>query len=201
MPSRRKKQDPLVTLITVVVLLLLLLIAGVSGFNNLGAAFVVIVTVGILISVVGLVVLWRWQIGKQRALRALRIADVDSMAGVDFEKYVGAIFKSKGYRVKYTGLSGDFGVDVLAEKGQEKIAVQVKRYKKLVGEAAVQQAVAGMYHYGCNKAMVVTNSRFTTFAQELAKTTHCELIDRPQFSKWVLEFQNRDVQERLEALS
>jgi hypothetical protein len=46
-----------------------------------------------------------------------------------------------------------------------------------VSNAAVQEAFAGMTYHGCQACVVITNSRFTNSAVELARRTNCTLID------------------------
>lgn len=111
-------------------------------------------------------------------LRQLQIDDIDSMTGVEFEKYVADLFRRHGYLFETTALSGDLGVDLIVVKDGIRTAVQIKRYSKPVNQAAIREAVAGMQHYKCTQAMVVTNSRFTKLAVTLAASNHCELIDR-----------------------
>lgn len=99
------------------------------------------------------------------------------MEGHDYEYVVAAYLKNKGYHaVKVTQASGDYGVDVIAQKKQKKYAVQCKYYSSPVGLGAVQEAVAGKAMYGCNAAMVVTNSTFTKAAEELAEQNGVVLI-------------------------
>lgn len=99
------------------------------------------------------------------------------MTGHDYERVVAAYLRNKGYsRVKVTKASGDYGVDVIAHKGKKKYAVQCKYYSSPVSLGAVQEAVAGKAMYGCNAAMVVTNSTFTQSAEELAKKNGVVLI-------------------------
>jgi restriction system protein len=121
--------------------------------------------------------LYRW-IQPQEDLSTYNISEIDVMEGSEFEEYVGALFRKLGYQASVTQQSRDFGVDVVATRGGERIAIQVKRYAKAVSLAGVQQAVTGMYKYNCNKAMVVTNNYFTPGAKELASHSSCELIDR-----------------------
>ena len=59
-----------------------------------------------------------------------------------------------------------------------------------VSRRAVSDAVAGMYHYGCNKAMVITNNYFSPGAITLARSTGCILIDRNILANWVTKYQN-----------
>jgi len=50
--------------------------------------------------------------------------------------------------------------------------------------------VAGMQHYRCTKAMVITNNYFTPGAETLARSTGCLLVDRDTLAKWISEFHN-----------
>ena len=67
-----------------------------------------------------------------------------------------------------TSTTGDFGADIIAERNEERIAVQCKRYAKPVGVKAVQEAISAMKHYECDRCLVVTNNRFTRQAMVLA---------------------------------
>jgi restriction system protein len=147
----------------------------------------------VLVATILLVALVRFYgiVREARRLRSLRLADIDSMAGADFEEYLAAVLEDQGFRVEWTGTSGDLGVDLIAEQGEYRCAVQAKRQTAPVSRRAVSDAVAGMAHYGCNAAMVVTNSYFTDGAVELAESTGCELIDRNTLAEWVFTFQHR----------
>jgi HJR/Mrr/RecB family endonuclease len=106
------------------------------------------------------------------------IYDVDLMGGADFEQFVSKIFTKMGYATQVTKHSGDFGVDVIAEKDGIKIGIQAKCYTGSVSNSAVQEIVAGVRHYDCHKGLVVTNSIFTKAATELAKSNNVQLWDR-----------------------
>lgn len=94
---------------------------------------------------------------------------VKGATGYDYEQFIAEYLKSCGYSsVSITQYSGDYGVDVVARKGSDKYAVQCKYYSSPVGVQAIQEVVGGMAHYGCNKAMVITNSSFTEPAKRLA---------------------------------
>lgn len=106
-----------------------------------------------------------------------RLFPKKEMTGHDYEYFVADYLRMHGYHgVKVTQASGDFGVDVIAHKHGKKYAVQCKYYTGSVGPAAVQEAVAGKAHYGCNAAMVVTNSEFTRAAETLAEENDVKLI-------------------------
>lgn len=100
------------------------------------------------------------------------------MTGHEYEQVVARYLRSHGYTgVKVTKGSGDFGVDVLANKGGKKYAVQCKYYSSPVSLSAVQEVFTGMAYYSCDAAMVVTNSTFTQAAKELAKINNVTLIE------------------------
>jgi restriction system protein len=128
----------------------------------------------------------RWR--KHQALRAVDLAQVDSMEGTKFEEYMEQVFRAQGYRVKRTGRAGDQGCDLLLTKGDEKIACQLKCYSRPVSNHAVQQAVASTRRYGADRAMVVTNANYTKSARELAGDWACELIAREELGKMIVAF-------------
>lgn len=57
---------------------------------------------------------------------------------------------------------------------------------KMPGPAFVDYV--SRHDFGRDRAVVITN-RFTEGAKELARSNHCELIDRDVLAKWILEFQ------------
>ena len=98
--------------------------------------------------------------------------------GNDYEFFVAEYLRRLGYKnLSLTKASGDYGVDILCEKRGEKWAVQCKFYSSHVGISAVQQAAAGVAMYQCDRAMVVTNSVFTSQAKALAETNGVELME------------------------
>ena len=133
---------------------------------------------------------------EERRFRALELADVDNMGPGEFEQYVGKLMERRGYKTKVIGKAGDMGVDVVAQNGAKKYAVQVKRYNNQgVSRRAVSDAVAGKEHYGCNAAMVVTNNYFRKGAVELAQSTKCELVDRDTLADWIADSRAEATQE------
>lgn len=114
-----------------------------------------------------------------------------AMRDTEWEGYLAAVFQELGAYVELTKKVGDQGVDLLVTMNGKKIAVQAKGYHNSVSNAAVQQAVAGMAHYSCNGCAVITNSRFTKSAEELAASNRCKLIgeeDLPALVMGELEF-------------
>ncbi|ANU15296.1 hypothetical protein B481_0653 [Planococcus halocryophilus Or1] len=123
---------------------------------------------------------------KQKKLNASGILQVDAMSGAEFEEFLRLRYQSEGYAVRKTPYAGDYGADLILEKGPQKIAVQAKRYKSNVGIKAVQEISAAKLHYGANEAWVVTNSFFTKAASELATSNQVKLVNRDQLMEILL---------------
>lgn len=140
---------------------------------------------------------WGWQglgetIARRRYDAQLRryatlsgLAEIDEMSGVDFETFVAVRMQGAGWHIDTTPASSDYGVDLVATNRRDVVAVQCKRYSKTVGVRAVQEVVAGALHYGCPRAMVVSNQEFTRQARALAATSNCELIGRDRLPRWL----------------
>ena len=89
--------------------------------------------------------------------------------GIKYEKACAKYLNKIGYtNVRVTQASGDQGIDILAEKEGKTYGIQCKHYKAAVGNKAVQEAFSGAAYYGCDIAVVMTNSTFTQSAVELA---------------------------------
>lgn len=106
------------------------------------------------------------------------IDDVDLMTGSEFEIFVGNLFRKMGYKAIVTKASGDQGIDVVAEKNGTRLGVQAKCYSNIVSNSAIQEVVAGISFYKCDKAIVITNNYFTNSAIELAKANEVILWNR-----------------------
>jgi len=128
-----------------------------------------------------------FRILRARRTRVLERVNLDGLDGTEFEQYVAELLETQGFHVQHTGRSGDLGVDLIAERREMRYAVQVKRQSQPVSRRAVSDAVAGMAHYNCNAAMVVTNNFFSSGAQELAHSTRCKLVDRNTLAEWMAE--------------
>ena len=106
-------------------------------------------------------------------------AGMDLLEGHDFEVYCAELLKRRGFQdVEITKGSGDYGVDILAEKEGVTYAIQCKRYTAPVGVKAVQEAYAGRDYYDRMVGAVLTNQYFTQPAVEAAKKLKILLWDR-----------------------
>ena len=72
---------------------------------------------------------------------------------------------------------------------QSSVSVVVRRLvdRGLVSRHAVSDVVGGTKQYGCDAAMVITNSYFTEGAIALAEANECALVDRDTLAGWMEE--------------
>lgn len=104
---------------------------------------------------------------------------MDQMDGQKFEHFCADLLQSSGFsNVEVTQASGDFGIDILAQKDGVTYGIQCKCYSDTVGNHAVQEALSGAQYYHCMVAVVMTNNYFTQAAVETAKRTNVLLWDR-----------------------
>lgn len=105
--------------------------------------------------------------------------EIDSMDGRDFEYYCAELLKRRGFlEVEVTKGSGDYGVDILAQKEGVTYAIQCKCYASPVGVKAIQEAYAGRDYYDRMVGAVLTNQYFTAPAVEAAGKLKILLWDR-----------------------
>lgn len=134
---------------------------------------VLAVVMGIVIIAAAGIVLCR------RFRKNARAHALDTMEGQEFEYYCANLLAANGFiEVEVTKGSGDYGIDILAEKDGVTYAIQCKRYTGLVGVKAVQEAYAGRDYYDRMVGAVMTNQYFTKPAAEAARKLKILMWDR-----------------------
>lgn len=118
---------------------------------------------------------------------AITIAAVDSMNGLEFERYLADLLRKRGYTNIRLTEKFDLGIDIVAQKDGIAWGIQAKRYNSPVKAEAVRQAYTALNRYKCDRAMVITNSTYSYQAQALARDNQIPLIDRQTLSKWIYE--------------
>lgn len=109
--------------------------------------------------------------------RYMRYRNINTMDGLDFGQFVANLLLANGFRNVSLTEKYDYGVDIIAEKYGLRWGIQNKRSSGLVGAGAVRQVVTGLRVYGCDRAVVVTNSAYSSVARRLADVHDCVLID------------------------
>lgn len=114
--------------------------------------------------------------------------EMDLMEGHEFEYFCADLLRKKGFiEVEVTKGSGDYGIDILAEKDGVTYAIQCKCYTAPIGVKAIQEAYAGRDYYDRMVGAVMTNQYFTSPAVEAAKKLKILLWDRGYLDRMMEE--------------
>ena len=141
---------------------------------------VVAIVIGVIIFISMVCTIYR------KLHRKYTLKQLDKMDGHQFEYACADILKANGYKhVKVTRGSGDFGVDIIAEKDKVRYAIQCKRYNHKLDNTPIQEVVGGLAYYQCDKGAVMTNQYFSEPAKQLAQVNDIELLDRDTLSHMV----------------
>jgi cell division protein FtsL len=109
-------------------------------------------------------------------------SNFQNMSPYEFEEIVARLFRAMGFSCQVTSKSGDYGVDVVAKRGAEVIAIQCKRNSEgnLVGNRTVAMLAGAMQHVRtrATRGIIVTTSGFTRQAAHQAEGCAIELWDR-----------------------
>ena len=133
-----------------------------------------IITIMVVLAAAIFIIFWAVRFYKRKKMGFL-----DDMEGHEFEYFCAKLLKNSGFiDVEVTKGSGDYGVDILAEKDGVTYAVQCKCYTDPVGVKAVQEAYAGRDYYDRMVGAVMTNQYFTAPAVNAAKKLKILLWDR-----------------------
>ncbi|HEY8162160.1 MAG: restriction endonuclease [Methylocystis sp.] len=100
----------------------------------------------------------------------------ENMSPEEFEHYCADVLRERRWNARVTKVSGDQGVDIVADKRGRRIVLQCKKYSKPVGNRAVQEIVAGIAHQNAQRGVVVTTSGYTPSALKLAASNQVLLL-------------------------
>ncbi|HEY8364282.1 MAG TPA: restriction endonuclease, partial [Haloplasmataceae bacterium] len=107
----------------------------------------------------------------------ITLEHIDKMSGIEFQYYLGELFKRLGYKIISINKTRDKGVDLIIEKESIRFGIQAKRAQEYVDENAVKEVIAGLPYYNLQKGMVISNNYFDSKAQVLAHFSNITLWD------------------------
>jgi len=102
------------------------------------------------------------------------------MTPKQFEELVCEHFRNKGYKAEATSYSNDYGVDVFATKGKEKIAIQAKMYgggTRKINRQMVMELHGAKDYLDCTKAIIATDGILLSDATEVANKLQIEILN------------------------
>ena len=97
----------------------------------------------------------------------------------EFERMVCEYFRSNGYKAEMTPYSGDYGVDVFAVKGKEKLAIQAKMYgssSRMVNRQAMMELYGAAAYFDCTGAVLATDGQIMADAVKVAEKLGIKLL-------------------------
>lgn len=101
-----------------------------------------------------------------------------------FEELVCDLFRKQGYEAKTTSYCGDYGIDVFATKGKEKIAIQAKMYGgsyRKINRQMVMELHGAKDYFDCTKAIIATNGALLPDAISVARKLKIEILNLNKF--------------------
>ncbi|WP_272915398.1 restriction endonuclease [Aristophania vespae] len=98
------------------------------------------------------------------------------MDPLEYERLCAELLKQNGWKAHVTPVGSDQGTDVIATRNGVMMVVQCKLYSRPVGNRAVQEIIAARAYHHAQLAAVVTNSRYTRHAHQLAASTGVHLL-------------------------
>lgn len=145
---------------------------------DVGRAVAAVLVTGFVLAIL----LRRWRTtGARRRLRTL--GDLLSLTPTEFEEAVAGVLARSSYRkVSVIGKAADLGVDISCfDRRGRPVVVQCKRHAPgiAVGSGEVQRFLGSITHAGADRGILVTTSRFSAPAVDLAEQHGIELIDGP----------------------
>ena len=96
-----------------------------------------------------------------------------------FEELVCEYYRNQGYRAETTTYSNDYGIDVFAIKGKEKLAIQAKMYgnsTRKINRQMVMELHGAKDYFDCTKAIIATDGILLSDAIEVAKKLKIEIL-------------------------
>ena len=103
----------------------------------------------------------------------------EPMTPQEYEKLVAQYFHEQGYATHTTQYSGDFGVDVFAERGNERLAIQAKMFgntTRKINREMVMQLHGAKDYFDCTKAVIATDGIFIDNALKVADKLGIEIL-------------------------
>lgn len=120
-----------------------------------------------------------------------QIHHLTNLSPTEFEQLVASFYSAQGYSTQVTKQSADRGIDIIARRDGEKLAIQAKRYtgSNKVGRPTIQKIVGAATQANADRAAVVTTSEFTDTAISAAQEfgPQVELIDGDTLVKSLTE--------------
>lgn len=101
------------------------------------------------------------------------------MTPKQFEHYVCDQFIMDGYTAETTSFSNDYGVDIIAVKENERLAIQVKMYgasSRKINRQMVMELHGAKDYFDCNSAVIATDGIMMKDAEDVAEKLKIRIL-------------------------
>jgi hypothetical protein len=105
---------------------------------------------------------------------------VSSLKPEEYEQSIAEHYRKHGYVVNLTKKSYDYGVDVIARKDSEAIAIQAKMYHEGARQTSYKDIMylfAGKSLYDCSEAILITSGTVKDEAKDVAIKLNVKVIE------------------------
>ena len=93
----------------------------------------------------------------------------EALSGWEFEQEFAKVLEGLNYNVTRKGGSGDEGIDLIALKGRQRVAVQCKAHKRPVGPAIAREFYGSMVHGGFRRGILAYPSGFSQGTEDFVQ--------------------------------
>jgi len=108
--------------------------------------------------------------------------------GIEFENAVERLFVDLGYKTNRTPKTGDEGVDIIANKNGEIIAIQCKAHTKKLGASVVRELYGSMMHCNANQAILATINGVTENSEQFIKGKKIRILTAQDYINFADDF-------------
>lgn len=101
------------------------------------------------------------------------------MTPSEYEALVAEHYVGQGFTVDDRPATNDWGIDIIATKGAERVGVQVKMYggtARPVNRAQVMELFGAAAYFDCTRAVIATDGRVMSDAEAVAKKLSIEIL-------------------------
>lgn len=101
---------------------------------------------------------------------------------LEFERGIAGLAEAFGYEGEHTPPSGDFGVDVIARRGDRTVVIQCKLHKVgAIGVGDILKLAGSRQYFEADEAICFSTSGYTLKARATAERLSVHLVDRDGF--------------------
>ena len=125
---------------------------------------------------------WAAEAARREALKKRR-EFWEGLSGRQFEHELGNLCKRRGYKVSFTPVSGDEGIDLILRKNGKTTVVQCKRHKSPTGPSVVRELYGSMVASRADNAILACTGGFTKGAREFASGKPITLVDASDLAR------------------